>query len=62
MDADDDRPLGPGLDELDEAKARCDRGGFEGGVNFFDYYEAVRDRDLDEPSSEGLIYSEAQIP
>jgi hypothetical protein len=58
----DEEVNGPGLDELDLARARCDRGGFEGGVNFFDYYDSVRVDDLVEPGDMPRIVSEHQLP
>jgi hypothetical protein len=35
----------------EQAWARCDRPGFEGGVSFWDFYEANRREDLIEPAS-----------
>jgi hypothetical protein len=54
---------GPGLDELDEARRRCDRPGAEGGLSFWDLL-SLRDKEraLEEPGGMPRIVSEHQIP
>jgi hypothetical protein len=45
----------------EQAWARCDRPGFEGGVSFWDFYGATRPEHLIEPG-ERRIHSEPRNP